>query len=233
MPFLTGPRGVLTNLASEVDAEFARRRRQALVSWSWVERAAAWVWSSPDSEQKREAVVALLCAVGNFKRQAPISLGLEAPEVTTSQRSASIELPGILETPAIVDGSPQSVGVLTRVDGIGTATATTVLSALFPEHHAIMDVRSAPVAAAWARALAIGAPGPHHDDSWPALVSDDDYAGWYHGVIHAMALEAGVDVRAIERVCFLARVNTSGYPSWDDFADVLVTKGRDGWSRGL
>ncbi|MFA9444455.1 hypothetical protein [Egicoccus sp. AB-alg6-2] len=230
---MKSPREVLINLANEVDAEFARRRSQAFVTWSWVEHAAARVWASPDSEQRREAVVGLLCAVGNFKRQTPISLGSQAREVTSPQRSTSLELPGILETPVIVDEHPQSVRVLTRGDGIGTATATAVLSALFPENHAIMDVRSAPVAAAWARALAVAAPGPHHDDSRPAVVSDDDYAGWYHGVVHSLALEAVVGVRAIERVCFLARVNTSGYESWDDFADALVTKGRDGWSRGL
>lgn len=229
---MTDPREILKSLANQVDAEFARRRHQALATWSWVEHAAAGVWASSDSEMRREAVVALLCAVGNFKRQTPISLGLEAPGVTAPRRSTSIELPG-LESPVVVDRYPQSAGALTRVDGIGTATATAVLSALFPGHHAIMDVRSAPVAAAWARALAVAAPGPHHDDSSPAVVSDDDYANWYHGVVHALGLEAGVGVRAIERVCFLARVATSGYGSWDDFANTLVAKGRDGWSRGL
>jgi hypothetical protein len=229
---MTHPREILKGLANEVDVEYARRRGQALVTWSWVEHAAAGVWASPDSEKRRGAVVALLCAVGNFKRQTPISLGHEAAKPTPPERSTSIDLPG-LGTQVVVDGFPQSVEALTRLQGIGTATATAVLSALFPEHHAIMDVRSAPVAAAWARALAVEVPGPHHYDSRRAVVSDDDYAGWYHGVVHALADSTGAAIRDIERVCFLARVETAGYGSWDNFARTLVVKGRDGWSRGL
>jgi hypothetical protein len=158
------PSNILRSLAKEVDAEFARRRLQALVTWSWVEHAAAEVWASPDPRRRRESVVALLCAVGNFKRQTPISLGSAASGSTAPERSTSIDLPG-LDPPVVVDESPDSVRALTCVDGIGTATATAVLSALFPEHHAIMDVRSAPVAAAWARALDVAAPGPQHDDA--------------------------------------------------------------------
>lgn len=54
---MTHPREILKASFRGVDAEFAPRRRHVLVTWFWVEHAAAGVWASPDSEQRREAVV--------------------------------------------------------------------------------------------------------------------------------------------------------------------------------
>lgn len=223
---------VLRRLALEVDDEFKRRRPQALVTWSWVEHAAARVRRTAGTKGCHEAVVTLLCAVGNFKRQAPIFLGAPATEVEEQQASpAPIELVG-LQPDVTVDAEPEAVQTLTQVTGIGTATATAVLAGLYPRDHAIMDRRSAPVAAAWARALELDVPGPHRYDNAPALVSDAAYMDWYHGLVHALAAQVGTDIRRIERVCFLAPVENSGYGSWNAFAENIVAEGQKEWSRG-
>jgi hypothetical protein len=77
-----------------------------------------------------------------------------------------------------VSQSAENCRELQTIHGIATATATTVLAALWPHHHWIMDSRSATPLAALLNSLGLvaharPAEGEH------AEVSDHAYANWY------------------------------------------------------
>jgi hypothetical protein len=81
---------------------------------------------------------------GNFKRQTAISLPKlqDPPDATHAaggQVSFRIEVKGEWKT--VTRDDADSWEHLTGIDGIGVATATTVLSALWPGSHVIADRR--------------------------------------------------------------------------------------------
>jgi hypothetical protein len=83
----------------------------------------------------------LLMAVGNFKRSAglivPASLSTPSPTFTPP---GTFTIPGNSEAVVARDDFA-SWQTLTRVPGLGVPTATTLLSALWPGHHVIIDIR--------------------------------------------------------------------------------------------
>ena len=131
---------------------------EAIERWSArysVQRAgAAGLWTDIDQlalqfgysalrggPEMAEAWHHLLLSVGNFKRQSPIFPANLTK--TTQQRDESI-VPDAIFIPELGGTQlerdlPSSWCQLTSVDGIGTATATTVLAALWPHHHFILD----------------------------------------------------------------------------------------------
>jgi hypothetical protein len=81
---------------------------------------------------------------GNFKRQAPICLPdlpdvLDAGHDAGDQASFTIQVEDELRT--VERDNPDSWEHLTDITGIGVATATTLLSALWPGYHVIADER--------------------------------------------------------------------------------------------
>jgi hypothetical protein len=82
----------------------------------------------------------LLMAVGNFKRQAgDIHLPVDFAELAAKRRRKSLVLPGDLGR--LDRDDVASWQRLERIPGLGIPTASCLLAALWPDSHAIMDVR--------------------------------------------------------------------------------------------
>lgn len=101
----------------------------------------------------------LLMAIGNFKRQAGRiqSSGFVTSEMKGTLSPDEILVPGIES--AIRRDDAWSWEVLTQVRGLGVATASTLLAAIWPEDHAICDRR--------ALSAAVGLRGASGDWSGP------------------------------------------------------------------
>lgn len=106
--------------------------------WSDVSVLAERFWGTADSSD--DASLSwhhLLMAVGNFKRQSPIRpnarVGIHGTQGTPRD---SIKIPVI--GPIRVD-DVSSWQLLDDIPGVGVSTATALLSALWPDRHAIFD----------------------------------------------------------------------------------------------
>jgi hypothetical protein len=83
----------------------------------------------------------LLLVVGNFKRSAGLISPAELPETRDDfEPPAHFEVPGLSGAIATRDVA-DSWRALTQVPGLGVPTATTLLSALWPGYHIIIDIR--------------------------------------------------------------------------------------------
>lgn len=162
-------------------------------------------------EQGAEGTQAFLFSVGNFKRQAPLFPGPLPKEVAPSwQADETVDLWGVGR---LSRDDPISWERLTDVSGIGVPTATTVLSALWPEIHAIFDVLTVQSATALRGASGhwdgpIGAkdarvPSPPRFDraTW---LTWECYSWYRESCIVATARALGVPPQQVERTLFLA-----------------------------
>ena len=197
--------------------------RSSWVHWpnvSWTAKRfweAQWSSSTDGALTRQVAWHHLVMTAGNFKRQAPISL----PELHDDpgahfdgdRGSFRLEVGGGLATLARDD--PASWEHLTSIDGVGVATATTILSALWPGFHVIVDRRD------------IGAAiGLYEEAAHEGLLRSAGYKGevvswkryrWFRRKVVAWAAAIAVEAVPVERALYeidLATRTARG-ASWD------------------
>jgi hypothetical protein len=124
-----------------------------VVDWQNTRWAADLFWKSQegdDAHRKQETWHHLVMSVGNFKRQAPISLlkatldaSIDAKESTRPQscRIMIINNEGQEENITLHREQPETWSMLEGVRGLQTATITTLLSAIWPGEHIVLDIR--------------------------------------------------------------------------------------------
>lgn len=147
----------------------------------------------------------LLMAVGNFKRQA----GDIHPRVTLSSDSAgplskSFLLPGDdqLECDAV-----ESWQVLTKIPGLGQLPTTScLLAALWPDHHAIMDVRDRRAAVG----LQVGRRSGQNPSLDSATIPSSEwwFYDWFRRTVTATARAAGTQPVEVERALYVLHRRT-------------------------
>lgn len=131
------------------------KRLEWLCQWQAIETIASDIWSThpKDEERLRRLWVMLTWAVGNFKRQGgmvisplPVPWSL-APLGGRFSRRDSLSIPvgdGREPLTLTVDGTTQE---LRGTSGLASVpTGSTLLSALWPDEHAIFDIRDFRVA---------------------------------------------------------------------------------------
>lgn len=146
----------------------------------------------------------LLMAIGNFKRSAghiaPLSKPLASVEL--ADRRARFTIPGLPSDQAeVACEDPATWSLLTKgLKGLGVPTATTLLSALWPERHAILDIRDATAA------VGIGAdPFWDRDNLNDAKLPERDwllYRGWFRDTIVRTATADTCEPVRVERALF-------------------------------
>ena len=164
-------------------------------------------------------------AIGNFKRRggfiAPASLG--KPE-QPADRPGEIVIPGLREDDATVAcEQPGSWQRLTKVRGLGVPTATTVLAALWPSNHVIMDIRDTRAALGLGVGTLWSVDGLEHAQ-FPDRSGNGQwqlYREWFQPTILRTA--AAQTPLAVERALFRLHERTSlslpkhGHWTWTDY----------------
>lgn len=191
--------------------------------WFEIRALAERFLGSPETDRSH-AWHALLFAAGNFKRQGgtvimPPDLA-EADSI--SEAPDEISVPGVGRVER--DGAASWERLEKKVTGLGLATTTTLLSALWPRHHAVMDIRTLGAVCALVR----DDPGnPVHDrGAVRPVVSDwtayDFYRGHLRDTAHAYARE-GISLLMVERALFMLTelVPLASGRSWETFAREL------------
>lgn len=222
-----------TSQPSHVDVPLPLERRQILdwggafgvdgkALWADSARLAARFWATPEGHNRQVAWHHLLMAVGNFKRQTPIHVGeclVDLPDAS-SDPPAELVLPG---GPRLGRDEAATWKALTDVPGLGVATATTLLSALWPGKHVIIDRR------AWAAAVGLRASegftsrrvAPEDGRRLPEITWEDydEYLPW----VRATASKHGVDLRDLERTLYQLPRNVpeAESRSWKEYGDLL------------
>lgn len=211
-------------------------------TWEWDDLSDAMMslgrhfWAMVDEGPDQTELIwhHLVMAVGNFKRQTPIrGLRLSLPP-TDAQPRASFTPPNL--SFSLADEDPESWQRLERsVRGFGVPTASTLLSALWPGSHAVID-RFAFRAAVGLRAAAgwtsrDGAISP--EDTHP--VGDEvtwrdyrDYRRW----VFRTADEIGRSAVMVERTLYrLPRIpDVDGGRTWRRYGEELLHQDPPGMS---
>lgn len=148
----------------------------------------------------------LLMAVGNYKRQAgDIHLPVDFAELAAKRRRKSLVLPGGLGR--LDRDDMASWHRLERIPGLGIPTASCLLAALWPDRHAIMDVRD--------RRAAIGlrVGRRSHDDQRldAAWVPGDEwwFYDWFRQTVKLTARAAKCEPVSVERALYVLGVRTA------------------------
>jgi hypothetical protein len=214
-------RPILT--AEQIDAhgsfnEAARQRWQLVLSAASAVRA-----SHGKSEPDLAAWNLLLMAAGNFKRQTPIGpLALPWPVTEPGESDDRVVVP---DGQLLLRDSVDSWSELTSISGLGIPTSSTVLSALWPGHHAIMDTR--------ALTAAVGLAG--HQRGWDTTPVLDGTAWrlppftwavyvWYRNELLQTAQAVGAALLDVERALY--RIHGRGKVvrgrSWADYGGAIT-----------
>jgi len=175
----------------------------------------------------------LVLAVGNFKRQTPIR-GIRLARLDTiAEPHTSFKVPEIDLTLG-KDDSQSWRNLEDAVEGFGVPTTSTLLSALWPDYHVVIDrfaFRSAVALRASAGRISregrTGEVGP--DDTkalgdevtWPDY---DDYRRW----VWCTAAAMGRNPVMVERFLYLVRVDDSPGRSWARYGEDLRRKAEKG-----
>ncbi len=201
--------------------------------WQWEDLSnpmlllARYFWASLDDEKLDQTCALwhhLVLAVGNFKRQAPIRIALFLPEVDGTSRP-SFTPPG-RERP-LGETDLESWRALERdVRGFGVPTTSTLLSALWPHSHAVID-RFAFRAAVGLRAFAGrysrgGTVGPENMKPLGDTVTWSDYSEYRRWIIRTSDA-IGKEAVLVERTLFhIGRIEDVAGRTWGDYgADIL------------
>jgi hypothetical protein len=124
-----------------------------VVDWQNTRWAADLFWKSQegdDTHRKQETWHHLVMSVGNFKRQAPISLlratveaSIEVNELSRPEscKIVIIDYEGKEMHVTLHREQPETWSKLEGVRGLQTATITTLLSAIWPGEHIVLDIR--------------------------------------------------------------------------------------------
>lgn len=201
--------------------------RSSWANWHNVQWTARKFWdtqrsSSVEDAWKRQAAWHhFVMTAGNFKRQTPISLqGLPAvadmAHDTDDRLRFAIEANG--EHKTVERDNPESWKYLTEITGMGVATATTVLSAIWPRWHVIAD----------RRAIGVGI-GLAYDEAFrERLLRTAGYHGstvsweryrWFRPKVIARAKTIGVQAVDMERAMYQIDLatKTNIKTPWDEY----------------
>ncbi|MGE5292700.1 MAG: hypothetical protein ACM3ML_37020 [Micromonosporaceae bacterium] len=190
--------------------------------WADVQLLADAVHMSTDAERQL-AWHHLLLAVGNYKAQAPLFAVAfpSTPEPKTVERKQSLRLRAggqILEVSGEVPSTWQKLAADIR--GLGVARTTTILSALWPGQHVMMDWRTLSAALAltgarlgWDQTLVDPASIAPADSSWP------NYE-WYRRSVLDCATRVGKSAVEVERALWQVGREAPG-TTWAAYAQLL------------
>ena len=209
---------------------FSRRSRWS--NWPNVRWAARQFWSTQlsaaeDAPERQATWHHLVMTAGNFKRQTPIYLpdlpqGPDSADDADAPLSFTFEVDGRNQT--VKRDSPDSWEHLSAITGIGVATATTVLSALWPGWHVIADRRD----------LGVGIGLAYEEAASEGLLRTAGYEGetvswpryrWFRPKVIARAAAIDVEAFEVERAMYEIDVETAtsvGTP-WSDYRRALCT----------
>jgi hypothetical protein len=181
-------------------------------------------WEASDESERTMRWHHLVMAVGNFKRQA--GRGLHPPRIAPAElstfrpRSKTLEIPGAgfrLAREAL----PSWSQLQHFLPGAGVPTTTTLLAALWPDRHHILDWR---VLAA-AVALTLGTPGPGQlvqpteERSVPPTMEAYDLT---RVLLLGVADECHVPLVTVERALYQLTLPVTGKGrNWQQYADAL------------
>ena len=179
-------------------------KRQA---WADIEALAAefLACDSSDAKTASRAWHHLLLAVGNFKRRG----GLILPPTLSAMRlvqAESCRIPGAPQAIALLSCEDQATWArLTDTLGVGVPTATTLLSALFPCSHVIIDTRATRAAIG----VGVGARWDVtglNDHELPDVAKRASYwqlyTEWYRPLVLATADALGCEPVSVERALY-------------------------------
>ncbi len=113
--------------------------------WAGVRSFAVSLDAAESHEERTSTTQAFLFAAGNFKRQTPIFVSPSNEPDVAWEAKEDVSLEGV---GTVVRDDFDSWRCLDNVPGIGVSTATTLLSALWPDSHAIFDVLTVQAATA-------------------------------------------------------------------------------------
>ncbi|MDX6584605.1 MAG: hypothetical protein QOI10_3789 [Solirubrobacterales bacterium] len=190
--------------------------------WADCARLADRFWGMPEGQERLVTWHHLLMAVGNFKRQTPIHIGAGLTEFADElpARPRDVVVPG---GPRRARDDVTTWRALTDLPGLGVATATTLLSALWPGEHVIID-RLAWRAAVGLRAsegLSSRGVAPESGKHLPEVTWGDyvEYLSW----VRATARVEGVKPQEVERTLYQLprKIPESKSRSWKQYGDLL------------
>lgn len=199
--------------------------------WADVELLARRTWGHSAAERDL-AWHHLLLAVANYKSQAPVFMGLPPtgaqPTLGEGEDSVEVQVNGHALTVG-VDSQRSWRDLHAGIQGLGIARTTTVLSALWPGRHVIIDWRalSAALALAGAR-LGWDQSLVSPTSTAPADVSWESYA-WYRDAVVECADQVGKRPLEVERALWQVAEEAPGI-TWAQYAERLEHR-IDGWRR--
>lgn len=208
------------------------------VMWPNVEWTADRFWDAQGHGDPAEIAATwhhLVMSVGNFKRQAQITIlalgGGYPPSKIDRSRSASCTVPTLAGEMTLARDDLESWKQLTQdksvVKGLQVATASTILSALWPRHHIIIDVRDLRAAIGLNLEDAVVAQGLDRSSRKNENVTWAWYE-WMRPIVIDRAQQIGVEPLEIERALYvLDRDSYEGssrkYHDWDQYAETLCS----------
>ena len=179
----------------------ASSARAFTVAWPNVQRSAMQFWDAQrcgDELAKATTWHHLVMSVGNFKRQGgPISLfelpsSLEPTELDGDPLEecnvlVRSRISGVTTAIRLTADDPMTWRLLDQVDGLAVATSTTLLSALWPGRHFVIDVRdlNAAIALDYVEAQAMGV----DPESQRNVVTTWEWYGWLRDKLFLKTLE--------------------------------------------
>lgn len=185
------------------------KRQELLCQWNAIETIATDIWSTRTDDEKRlrRLWVMLTWAVGNFKRQGgtvisplPVPWSL-APLGGRFYRRADLSIP-------VGDGRVLTLTVngttaeLRGTSGLASVpTGSTLLSALWPDEHAIFDSRD--FRAAVGLLAYQGVPIVDPDSTARLSGPDWDEYRWFRRLIKHEAVRLDLPVQALERALYV------------------------------
>lgn len=216
-----GTEGSLGLTAQDIDLWSGRLSAGYGRLWADLRHLATKVASSPDDGYAWNHFV---LAVGNYKRQTEIYAFL--PKGVA--KAEAEPLPDVVKAVGR-DGDWFDLGrddeaswqELDHINGVGVPTATTILAALWPDHHAILDVRAMRVSLALAGA----------SDDWqvePEATKSPEITwqrySWYRKQVLATSAKTGKSVLQIERTLFMLDYTVPPHPtrSWRNLSTEVL-----------
>lgn len=161
-------------------------------------------------------------SVGNFKRQTPIHVG----ECLGHLSEGLPNPPPAVDVPGggwLARDDTSTWKALTDIRGLGVATATTLLSALWPGEHVVIDrfAWSAAVGRRASEGLNSRGIDPEDSGKLPEIAwgNYEEYLSW----VLATGNEQEVEPRDVERTLYRlgAKVRGEAGRSWKAYGDVL------------
>jgi hypothetical protein len=148
----------------------------------------------------------LLLGAGNFKRSAGMILPPALPRTPMAERPDACVIPvSVAATLPLERDDPGTWRNLTLVDGLGVPTATTLLSALWPSYHVIIDVRAFRAAVGLSASVGWAVSGLDNSDlpvRSPAEMYWQIYCEWYQPTVLRTANKLECPAVIVERALF-------------------------------